>query len=356
MKDRSIPALPQKPRLEWLDIAKGIGIFLVVYGHSIAPYNLYAYYFHMPLFMILSGFLYQPKQSFRTFLWKKICSLYIPYVGWNLIVIGGRLLDGAALGVFHKMLPGQLTVIRQVFLCVGKDGKYMGATWFLGSLFMISIVYRLVDLIVPKWKYRQLVILAFFGGAAAFGFLYTLPYMQSRTVILSFFYALGPVFHEITSLLRRFSRLVMVFLFDCLFLCLRFVTGPAKMGENVYGRPPVFLLDAIAGSLFVILFSMWLEKRRLSLWKVISVPFRTMGRNSMDILLWQFSGFYVVVLVQLRLEGQPFRQILYEKSRYNVSGRWWIAYLAAGILLPLAWGWVLKHGPWGKLLKKIHLV
>lgn len=123
-------------RMEWLDIAKGIGVFLVVYGHSHAPFNLYAYYFHMPLFMILSGYLYRPSQSLRTFVVKKIQSLYIPFVVWNLIIVSGRLLTGAYLGVINNMLPHQLPVIIQVFLCVGKDGKYMGATWFLGSLFM----------------------------------------------------------------------------------------------------------------------------------------------------------------------------------------------------------------------------
>ena len=83
-----------------------------------------------------------------------------------------------------------------------------------------------------------------FGGIATIGFRYTLPYLQSRTLILGFFWVIGPIFQKITPIL----------------------------------------------------------------------------------------------------------------SRYNVSGYWWAAYLVAGIIVPLLWGWVLKHGPWSKVLKRAHLI
>ena len=47
-------------RIEWIDVCKGLGIFLVVIGHtSIAQisqtvYN-WIYSFHMPMFYMLSG-------------------------------------------------------------------------------------------------------------------------------------------------------------------------------------------------------------------------------------------------------------------------------------------------------------
>ena len=54
-----------KKRIAWLDTAKGIGIILVVLGHSMSPIltghmvmeSLYKflYMFHMPLFFFLSG-------------------------------------------------------------------------------------------------------------------------------------------------------------------------------------------------------------------------------------------------------------------------------------------------------------
>ena len=43
-------------RIEWIDIAKGIGIILVIAGHTISLTHSYPIYaFHMPLFFFLSG-------------------------------------------------------------------------------------------------------------------------------------------------------------------------------------------------------------------------------------------------------------------------------------------------------------
>lgn len=43
-------------RIEWIDIAKGIGILLVILGHTIAlKYSKVLYTFHMPLFFIIVG-------------------------------------------------------------------------------------------------------------------------------------------------------------------------------------------------------------------------------------------------------------------------------------------------------------
>ena len=45
-------------RLHWIDTLKAIGIMLVFLGHSGAPFHDGIYLFHMPLFFIISGFLW----------------------------------------------------------------------------------------------------------------------------------------------------------------------------------------------------------------------------------------------------------------------------------------------------------
>ena len=44
-------------RIEWIDIAKALGIFLVIAGHTGLPIYLksWIYAFHMPMFFIISG-------------------------------------------------------------------------------------------------------------------------------------------------------------------------------------------------------------------------------------------------------------------------------------------------------------
>ena len=47
-------------RKKYIDVLKGIGIFLVVFGHvtHILELREYIWNFHMPLFFFISGFLF----------------------------------------------------------------------------------------------------------------------------------------------------------------------------------------------------------------------------------------------------------------------------------------------------------
>jgi len=57
----------KKKRIEWIDIAKGICIFLVVWGHSgDNPFGMVMSWFRIPLFFFLSGILFKPidKENF----------------------------------------------------------------------------------------------------------------------------------------------------------------------------------------------------------------------------------------------------------------------------------------------------
>ena len=71
-------------RIETIDIAKGLGILFVVWSHAKGPFTPYMYQFHMPLFFLISGFLFNSRNTPAQFLGKKVRSLYIPFVFWNL--------------------------------------------------------------------------------------------------------------------------------------------------------------------------------------------------------------------------------------------------------------------------------
>ena len=61
----------EKKHYESIDIAKGIGILLVVFGHlTVGKQNVYSfiYSFHMPLFFLLSGLFSSNKDSLKNIL------------------------------------------------------------------------------------------------------------------------------------------------------------------------------------------------------------------------------------------------------------------------------------------------
>ncbi len=89
----------EKTRLTYLDMAKGIGIVLVVLGHStLTSDGVQAYLtaFHMPLFFVISGILLwvqrQEEKPVWDFLVRKCRTVLVPYFSFSLLAIGVELL------------------------------------------------------------------------------------------------------------------------------------------------------------------------------------------------------------------------------------------------------------------------
>src|SRR5258706_10382589 len=74
--DAALPAASTRVRADWVDVAKGIGIVLVVFGHAVdgllkarladagsgwAAAYFAVYTFHMPLFFLLAGLFVQER-------------------------------------------------------------------------------------------------------------------------------------------------------------------------------------------------------------------------------------------------------------------------------------------------------
>jgi fucose 4-O-acetylase-like acetyltransferase len=80
--------VPGGGRLEWIDVARGIGIIAVVVGHvwTRGPLRDAVYSFHMPLFFLLSGLLSRP-QSPTGFVLRQLTSQMRPYAAFLLLLI-----------------------------------------------------------------------------------------------------------------------------------------------------------------------------------------------------------------------------------------------------------------------------
>ena len=341
--------------MEWIDIAKGFGIIFVVYGHAMGPENKYVYLFHLPLFMILSGYVYNDRDSFFRYVWKKILTIYIPFVSINIIVMLIRMVYAMANGFWNDLAANRIEAMWQTLLCLNKDAGYLAATWYLGALFLISVAYRLVDMIIPDFRFRQYVILAIFAAIAVYGFYNTLPLLQSRTLILSFFFALGRFLKVEVPGVFRIRKLLIAILFGTLFWTLGHF-DEVVMATNKYNNRVLFVICACLGSFTTIIISGWLEDRKLFLFIPLKKLLSLLGRYSMDILIWHFVAFRLVVMYQLYLEGEPLLKAIDIGSRYNTDGMWWLLYMLAGIIVSLLWSALLRVGPWGRLLKKLHII
>ena len=84
---KCLQIISKKSRIEYLDIARGIAIILMVIGHVIGNgwKRDLIFSFHMPLFIIVSGMFFKEKR-FKDFIVNTIKKLIIPYVLAVLIV------------------------------------------------------------------------------------------------------------------------------------------------------------------------------------------------------------------------------------------------------------------------------
>lgn len=136
-------------RIVTIDIAKAIGIILVVVGHYIPDDNApqwyimlraFIYSFHMPLFMFASGFIYMATRKdvgYVAFLRRKFHRLLIPYISTSFIVITLKLLLGNA----YVREPVTLLSYAKIFYRP-EAGHYLWFIWALWWMFVIVPLCR----------------------------------------------------------------------------------------------------------------------------------------------------------------------------------------------------------------------
>ncbi len=322
-------------RVKYLDIAKGLGIILVVWAHAKGPYSKYIYQFHMPLFFIISGYLHNNRNTFRAFLNNKIRSIYLPFVTCNLFIIALKL------WIYPSGIEKNLVLAVQTLFALNKDGQFFGATWFLGALFIISIAYKIVDEYIENTPWKRLIITACFVSLAVVAFEIKFPLMFSRTLILGMFYAIGYFVKCYQKELKSFDHWWLAAAGGIVFVVIGRYNS-ANMGTNEYRYPFAFVFGALLATYVVIFLSREMERRQ-QVWIIGKIQdcICYLGKKSIHIVIWQFVAFRIVIAVQMYLDGVSWNHILNYYPVYDASGYWWIAYTVVGLWVPVLWGNVL---------------
>ena len=132
----------QKPELEYMNIAKGIGIVLIVIGHaflqdSTSPVRSFVYLFHVPLFFIISGYFFKDAYTEQPLelIIRRIKSLWIPFIKWSILFV---LLHNLfyQLGIYSTEYSiREITAKILGSLLFNGTEQLLGAFWFINCLF-----------------------------------------------------------------------------------------------------------------------------------------------------------------------------------------------------------------------------
>lgn len=250
-------------RINWLDRARGIAIILVIIGHANFPEEIrtIVYAFHMPLFFFLSGFLLLKKEeNFNLFFVKKVKSLIIPYVSYNIILI-----------IFYWLLwiiSKSQDLYQNIFckliaipMAIRIDDIYESRLWFLPCLFISNV------LICALFKLFNKSLVALFAAGLIFSLIgiglnikydkLILPWSIDASLMICIFIIVAIIIREknLLNIILKKKFVVLYFLLYILFTYLNFLYNNNKridIYEADYGNYLYFYITSFTG-IFIVL-------------------------------------------------------------------------------------------------------
>ena len=201
----------RKAYCRWADNMRAILILLLVLGHSNNGFVHYViYWFHMPCFLMLSGYLASEKRLSIDYIKSKISRLLLPYAVYSILIEI----------FFYRSSP--LEAVE--YLLYGSGRLRGGVLWYLPSLFLTVVLFSYIkDHIQTKKKMAVLLtILLILSTGESWLFqnvVPPIPWNADVVLIMLFYYGLGYLFRK---------------------------TGSEEWAENVKIKVPVILFASAA--------------------------------------------------------------------------------------------------------------
>lgn len=312
-----------------ISILKGIGICLVVIGHTNSFIVKYVYLFHIPLFYFISG--YFLKNTFHTFVeWKsyfkrKVLKLYIPFISVVLSMI-------CLHNIFYKMyfVKDYYTInelIKNILkaLVFKNSEVLLGAIWFIPSLFLVFCLYMFLNLIFFEKVKTISVFLLIYALVFSNGNTYINKVLEI-TFIGQFFMQLGNIYKENELRVKYNTFLVVIVMI--VFIILGNNIKIIDIANRKYSEIYLFLPVTLCG----IYLSLYVANLLNSI-KYINSMLNFIGIKSyiimcFHIISFKFLSFLYIVLTKLDIERLSEFPILKETSLAFL-------YTVFGVFLPI---------------------
>lgn len=365
-----------------IDIVKGIGIVMMVLGHSGFIYSSYFTTFHMALFFIVSGYLYNDEastsvKSMKAYILKRLKALWFPYVVANVIFIllnnifidlniytTNPLIEGVG-GMNIGVAAGKMSLVDMFIGIVkcfffGGGTTLGGALWFLRALFAGLIMTCVIEFVlrkifkglrnISKSIFYIQVVLGITFLVAGYGFtkngisVWKLP----QFLTAYFFIISGRVIRKADILLKinRFKEnrgeKARVFIYVAAIILLAAVlygmerVVKVNLADNFYTSLIGMVVVSFTGFFFTYFVAALLKTTFLA--KVLI----KCGQNTLAIMLLHFLCFKAVTLAEV---------LIYHYENYKIAafpilesgGLWWLAYAVCGIVIPIILNDIRKY-------------
>ncbi len=237
-------AISKQNRLEYIDVARGIAIILMIFAHTCHEpiTRRIIYSFHMPIFFVISGYFYK-KRKFKEELEKDFFSLIIPYFITCIIVC---FLD------YFNNRNLLMTNIKTSLLGIGvthgilNDLTTVGPIWFLACMFFSKILFCIINNIIKKDKILLIVCILFnIVGFTISKFIF-LPFSLDVAFIIQVYLYVGKYIKEKGLFERKLSIKSVVILLSMWILGI--ILGEFNYVGRLYPYYPLCIVTTIASS------------------------------------------------------------------------------------------------------------
>lgn len=326
-------------------ILKGIGIILMVVGHTHCPQIIhdFIYLFHMSLFYFASGFFFKEKYLYqkKNFLFKRIKKLYGSWLIYGIIFL---LLHNffVKVGFYQEPSPfaGFLmtsydlnTYLSKGLTIILMNGQelLLAPLWFLKSLLVSSILLLIILYLSNKFNVKLCIRHFIFCLLLILGWILIhhqihLPLNLAReSIVLSILY-LGFVAKQNIEKIPFNRWGVMGALGILLFLT---QLGHIELSVGVIWNPLFFAVCTIAGIYLVLGFSI-----KLCEFKLVSEVLVYLGNHTIEILCFHFLIFKLISLIcGWDVASFPTADVSFA----------WILYSFAGVCIPILISFLIKQ-------------
>lgn len=272
---------PVTSRIDTIDAAKGLGMLFVIFAHinyTPAPLTV-IYSFHMPLYFILSGMMFNRDKysSFSMFFKRRFKTLIIPYLIFQLISIAFFFLTELIFsGLSPALLKQGFIYITQVFVSQGSANMFNRPMWFVLCLFLVELMYYSISSLNKTSVAIICTILTALGWVLEsdlINFDNTLfPWSLDSALFAIGFYAIGNIFSQpvknaiVRIKSNKYKHLICLAVAAvCLAIGipLALYNGKVSLGSKILNNGFLFYITGVIGTVFIISLSIIIDRIKM---------------------------------------------------------------------------------------------
>lgn len=262
-----------KQRVDYIDLAKGFCILLIILHHVQSPINELEGYrmltcFRIPLYFVLSGLFFKKYDGLWNFILRKTNKLLIPFI---FFLVAGYLIFSigwAAVGQSDRVL----SLTSKIIHGFNEENIYINTpVWFLFTLFQTSVIFYVLYDIYERLSlskiYKEIVmaVMCFTIGIGGYilGFnKINLPFWVDTSLTAIPFYYTGYFLRVHTGFLipNKYDKYIPLMLVGFA-LIVYFCADNISFMQSIYHQSYVsFYAAAMCGTFFVLLLSKLIKK------------------------------------------------------------------------------------------------